>query len=427
MRKIILKNCDFNTKKKLLQRPAINYQATENLVQKIVDDVKANGSKAAIKYSKLYDNFTDRKIFTEKEKIDKSVELVDRQYLQALETAAENIKKFHYRQLPEDFSIETSPGVNCSYKYKPIENVGIYVPGGTAILPSTILMLAIPARLAGCKRIMMITPCKGSEIDNKILAAAKIAGVTEILQIGGAQGIALAAYGDLLVEKVDKIFGPGNQYVTAAKNIVSKDITGCAIDMPAGPSEVLIIADKSASPDFVASDLLAQAEHGTDSQSILVTDDEIFANDVINQIETQLKVLSRKEIIKTALKNSFVLITSNLDEAIEFSNNYAPEHLIINCKNEEILTDKIKNAGSVFIGEYTPESAGDYASGTNHSLPTYGFAKVYSGVSIRDFQKTISFQKITKTGLRNLSETIITLAEAEKLNAHANAVKLRLR
>lgn len=426
MRQVIYKKCTFEEKKKLTERSAIDFTSVNNVVKEIVLDVKRNGINAAVKYSQLYDGFNSKNLFVTNEELDLSLNQVDKKYIDSLKTAFSNILKFHRKQLNKDYELETMNGIKCSYKYLPIENVGIYVPGGTAILPSTILMLSAPAVLAGCKRILMITPCKGDTLDPKVLAAAKIAGISEIVKIGGAQGIALAAYGNSVLDKVDKIFGPGNKYVTAAKSIVSKDPEGCAIDMPAGPSEVLIIADKFARPDFIAADLLSQAEHGEDSQAILVTNSIDIMSKVNYEISNQLLKLKRNNLAKRSLENSFMLLVENLDQAIFFSNEYAPEHLIINTKNYQSLIEKIKNAGSVFLGPYSPESAGDYASGTNHSLPTYGFAKAYSGVSVRDFQKTISFQEISKEGLIRLSETIITIADAEELEAHANAVKIRV-
>ena len=317
-------------------------------------------------------------------------------------------------------------GINCSRKFRAIENVGLYIPGGTAVLPSTMLMLGIPASIAGCKRVVALSPIK-KEINPAVLFAAKICEVDEFYKIGGVQGIALLAYGDKSIQKVDKLFGPGNQYVTAAKSLVSIDPQGSAIDMLSGPSEVLVIADEKANPSFVAADLLSQAEHGVDSQVILLTSSEKLATQVQAEIKKQKKYLFRKNIINGALKNSFVLIVNSIEEAIELSNKYAPEHLILNISNVEKYKKKIVNAGSVFLGSYSSESIGDYASGTNHSLPTYGYAKTFGGISVESFMKTMTFQNVNRIGFKNIASTVIKLASLEKLDAHANAIKVRMK
>jgi len=343
----------------------------------------------------------------------------------AIITAADNIFKFHEMQKKNGYEIETMHGIKCWRKSVPIENVGLYVPGGSAVLVSTMLMLGIPAKIADCKRVVVCSPVK-NEINPALAFAARICEVDEFYKIGGAHAIAMMAYGIEDVKKVDKIFGPGNQYVTAAKTLVSIDPDGCAIDMPAGPSEVLVIADDSALSSFVAADLLSQAEHGEDSQVILITTSKNLAEQVLIELKNQLQLLPRKLIAEKSLSNSRIILVQNLEEAIEISNRYAPEHLILAVQNPNKLLKKIVNAGSVFIGNYSPESAGDYASGTNHSLPTYGYAKSYSGVSVESFMKSITFQKLSKDGLKKIAQTVITLTEVEKLQAHANAIKIRL-
>jgi len=344
---------------------------------------------------------------------------VDRDVKDAMVVASDNIKKFHSAQRTPPIEIETMPGVKCSRISRPIERVGLYIPGGTAPLPSTVLMLAIPAILAGCEEIVLCSP---PLIADEILCAARIAGVNKIYQVGGAQAIAAMAYGTDSIPKVDKIFGPGNQYVTAAKMLVQSE--GISIDMPAGPSEVLVIADINARADFVAADLLSQAEHGVDSQVVLVCTDEAKADEILEEIDRQLVLLPRMDIAEKALNSSFALVVDNLDDAMNFSNQYAPEHLILNVENPDV--DSVKNAGSVFVGQYSCESAGDYASGTNHTLPTYGYAKAYSGVSLDSFTKNITVQELTKEGVINLGPVVETLAECEGLIAHKNAMTLRL-
>lgn len=426
MRKFYLKNLSETQIKKLTQRKNLSSESIRKSVEKILSDVKSNGLKSALLYAEKLDVFNSKEIFVTEQEFSEAEKILDPKIKKAILSAYKNIYKFHIKQIPKDYSVETMVGVKCERKFIPIENVGLYIPGGTAPLPSTMLMLGVPAQIAGCKRIVAASPAK-DKIHPAILYAAKLCGVTEFIKIGGAQAIALLAYGDKNFKKVDKIFGPGNQFVTAAKSLVSIDPDGCSIDMIAGPSEVLVIADEFADPSFVAADLLSQAEHGKDSLSILVTDSEKICKEVEREIKSQLKTLPRKNFAEASLKNSFCLITNSLDEAINFSNQFAPEHLIINTKNPDLFAAKVKNAGSVFVGNYTPESAGDYASGTNHSLPTYGFAKSIGGVSVEMFMKAVTFQSISKQGLKNLSETVITLAETESLQAHANAVKVRLK
>lgn len=426
MKKYYIKNLTEAKINKLIKRKNLQSESVAKSVEKIIRDVKSNGLSSAIKYAKKFDDFSSSSIYVTENEFTEAERKLDHKIKRAIELAYSNISKFHKKQFPKNYSLETLSGVRCERRFLPIENVGLYIPAGTAPLPSTMLMLGVPAQIAGCKRVLTISPTS-DKIHPAMLYVAKLCGITEFLKIGGAQGIALLAYGDKNFRKVDKIFGPGNQYVTAAKSLVSIDPEGCSIDMIAGPSEVLVIADRFANPALVAADLLSQAEHGKDSLAVLVTDNEVLFNSVVKELKKQLANLPRKNFAAASLKNSFCLITDSLDEAIEFSNRFAPEHLIINSKNAETLADKVINAGSVFLGQFTPESAGDYASGTNHSLPTYGFARSNGGVSVEMFLKAITFQSISKQGLKNLSETVITLAETESLQAHAEAVKVRLK
>ncbi len=409
----------------LLERPAIDMENTYKIVKPLLSDIKKNGFKSILKYAKKFDGFSSTKIRVTNKEFEKSEKLISNEFKKAVKVATQNIRKFHRQQLPKKYSIETMSGIKCSREFRAIENVGLYIPGGSAILPSTLLMLAIPAIIAKCKRIVVCSPTN-KNLSNEVLFVAKYLGIMEFYKVGGAQAIGLMAYGTEKTNKVDKIFGPGNQFVTAAKALASIDPNGCTIDMLAGPSEVLVIADASANPKFIAADLLSQAEHGNDSQVILCTTSKVLVNKVIEEIKTQLAELPRKSFVKETLKNSYSIIFNNLNEAINFSNAYAPEHLIMNFKNVKSYLSKVQNAGSVFVGEYSPESVGDYASGTNHSLPTYGYAKSVSGVSVEQFMKGITFQELSKKGLTNISKTVIELAETEKLQAHANAVKIRL-
>jgi len=413
--------------KKLYLRPSIDIAKSMNAVAPIIQKIKKDGKKGAIEYAKVFDGFSGRNIIVSKEEMRSAGKNLSAELKSSIKQAYKNIYSYHKEQLPKSYSVETMPGVVCKRDYRPIENIGLYVPGGSAVLFSTLLMLAIPAQIAGCSRIVVCSPSYNNKISDELLYTASLCGITEFYKIGGAQAIALMAYGDKTIPKVDKIFGPGNQYVTAAKTLVSIDPEGCAIDMPAGPSEVLVIADKFANPEYVAADLLSQAEHGSDSQALLVTTSTKLAIEVEIELPRQIALLERKVEMASALKKSFILIVPSINDAFEFSNNYAPEHLILNIKNAAGSLKLVKNAGSVFIGPYSPESAGDYASGTNHSLPTYGYAKAYSGVSVEQFMKCISFQTLTLKGLKGIGTTIINMAEAEKLSAHATAVKVRLK
>ena len=410
--------------KKLTERPAFDFSQLFEYVKNILEDVRLNGDRAVAAYSERFDKVALNHFEVVQQEIDEAERLVSQALKDAMRLAAANIETFHGSQKPVFQKIETMSGVICWQKSTGIEKVGLYVPGGTAPLFSTVLMLAIPARIAGCKEIILCTPpAKDGKINPAILYAARQAGVNRIFKIGGVQAIAAMTYGTETVPNVYKIFGPGNQYVTAAKQLVAmRDV---AIDMPAGPSEVEIIADDSANPAFVAADFLSQAEHGADSQAILVTDCEGIVDKVIIEIERQLNELPRKDLTKQSLENSRIIVLKDQNELIDFTNAYAPEHLIIETRDYSALAERIINAGSVFLGHFSPESAGDYASGTNHTLPTNGYARMYSGVNLDSFVKKITFQEITQTGLRNIGQAIETMAQAESLHAHSRAVNLR--
>ncbi|MBI4931060.1 MAG: histidinol dehydrogenase [Bacteroidetes bacterium] len=402
----------------LLRRPSMDSSALENSIQTILNDVKENGNSALQKYSRQFD-----KVDFDPNPLSFGEgwgEAISKELKSAIQLAKRNIEKFHLAQKEKVIVIETVKGVKCWRKSVAIENVGLYIPGGSAPLFSSILMLGIPARIAGCKEIILCTP----SADDTILYVAKLVGIKKVFKAGGAQAIGAMAYGTETIPKVNKIFGPGNQYVTCAKQLIQKD--GIAIDMPAGPSEVAVLADESCIPAFVASDLLSQAEHGADSQVILVSDSEKIIQGVQKEISLQLEKLPRKEIAMKALQNSKAILVKNKKEAIDLLNEYAPEHLIVSCKDADKLATKVINAGSVFIGNYSPESAGDYASGTNHTLPTNSYAKSYSGVSLDSFVKKITFQKLSKEGLKKIGKAVELMADAEGLNAHKNAVTIRL-
>ena len=410
----------------IVKRPLFENSSLEKTVKKILDKVKDKGDKAVRKYTKDFDGVKLKKLTVSEKEIKTAENLLSQELKDAIKQAKSNIEKFHSSQIEETKVVETMPGINCWRKSVGIEKVGIYIPGGSAPLFSTVLMLAIPAFIAGCKEIILCTPpSKDGSINPAILYTANLCGVKKIFKAGGVQAIAGMAYGTETIPKVFKIFGPGNQYVTAAKQLIQKE--GVAIDMPAGPSEVLVLADKTAVPEFVTADLLSQAEHGSDSQVILLTTSDEVAEKVQLCIKEQLKDLPRKEIAEKALSNSKIILLNSMDEAIELSNLYAPEHLILSCENAKELTGKIISAGSVFIGNYSPESVGDYASGTNHTLPTNGYAAMYSGVSVDSFVKKVTFQQLTKEGLTNIGNTVMQMAEAEGLDAHKNAVAVRLK
>ena len=410
----------------LVQRPVMEASKIEGVVKNIIQEVKSRGDQALVDYARDFDKAELHAIKVTEKEFDEAERAIKEDLKRAISKASENISAFHDTQRPTTEKIATTPGVQCWRRSVAIEKVGIYVPGGTAPLFSTVLMLGIPAQLAGCSEIRLCTtPDSSGKINPAILYAARVSGITDVFKTGGAQAIAALAYGTESIAPVYKIFGPGNQYVTAAKQVVAQD--GVAIDMPAGPSEVAVIADDTAHPAFVAADLLSQAEHGADSQVILITTCPDLPQKVEQELEKQLSLLPRKDTAWAALENSKIVVLPNLDDCISFSNSYAPEHLIIQVSDYGRTIDKITNAGSVFLGPYTPESAGDYAWGTNHTLPTNGYARAYSGLSLEAFMKNITFQEITETGIKNLGPTIETMAAAEYLEAHKNAVTVRLK
>lgn len=419
-----------NPKKKdwptLLQRPTQTIDDIESTVNQIFDDVQRNGNKAILKYTSLFDGVTLTSNSVTTEEIQAATLAIPDALKKAIETAKTNIESFHKSQKKAMVKIETTKGVECWQEKRPIEKIGLYIPGGTAPLFSTVLMLAVPAQIAGCKEIVLCSPpnSKG-EIAKEILFAAQLCGITKINKVGGIQAIAGLTFGSESIPKVFKIFGPGNQFVTVAKQLATK--FGVAIDMPAGPSELLVVADDTANAAFVASDLLSQAEHGSDSQVILVTTSKEMIENVKKQVAIQIEDLPRMKIAEKAMQNSKLVYVNDDNTALELINQYAPEHFIICMKNANFYSNGIMNAGSVFLGNYTPESAGDYASGTNHTLPTNGFSKAYSGVNLDSFTKSITFQKISKQGIQNIGKTIEIMAEAEGLQAHKNAVSLRLK
>ncbi|MDF2158060.1 histidinol dehydrogenase [Algoriphagus sp. CAU 1675] len=421
----ILINPGKETWKKELARPVFKTKQINKIVKPILRKVKRNGDKALFKFAHEYDHVDLESLLVSAEEIKAAADSISNELKVAIFQAKENIELFHAAQASPELIEEVMPGVVCRRKSVAIQRVGLYIPGGTAPLFSTVLMLGIPAKLAGCNEVVLCTPpnSKG-EIHPAILFTANLVGIQKIVKAGGAQAIAAMTFGTESVPQVDKIFGPGNQYVTAAKQMATK--FGVAIDMPAGPSEVLVYADETAIPAFVASDLLSQAEHGIDSQVVLVTSTEKIAKKVLKEVEAQLEKLPRKEIAKKALENSRAVVMEDQTKALKLINYYAPEHLIISVENEDEVVDSIYNAGSVFIGNFTPESAGDYASGTNHTLPTYGYARNYSGVSLDSFLKKITYQKISKEGLKNLGPTVEIMAANELLEAHKNAVSIRL-
>jgi histidinol dehydrogenase len=415
-----------NDWKNLLRRPYVDNRAVIESVQQILNAVREHGDEALKSFTKKFDGVDVESFLVDPAHITKAADQIDADLETSIRTAQKNIERFHSKQITIEEKLETMEGVQCWRKSVGIERVGLYVPGGTAPLFSTVLMLGIPALLAGCREIILCTPAdKEGQIHPAILFTAQLVGVKEIYRLGGAQAIAAMAYGTESIKAVHKIFGPGNQYVTAAKQLVQME--GIAIDMPAGPSEVCVLADETADPSFIAADLLSQAEHGVDSQVLLVSKDESLVKKVITEIEQQLRDLPRKEIAEKALKNSKAIVVADMNEAIQLVNEYAAEHLIISCSNADMIAENVINAGSVFIGDYSPESVGDYASGTNHTLPTNGFAKAYSGVSVDSFVKKISFQKLSAEGLKGIASTVVAMAEAEGLQAHAEAVKIRLK
>jgi len=414
----------------IMKRPATDISSLEKTVRKILKKVKEKGDKAVRQYSHKFDGVKIKQLLVSEKEISDAEALLSEDLKAAIRQAKNNIEQFHVTQKDTRVKTETMPGVLCWRQSVGIEKVGLYIPGGSAPLFSTVLMLGVPAQLAGCREIVLCTPPahlpgqKGAGVHPAILYAARLCGITKIFKAGGVQAIAAMAYGTETIPKVFKLFGPGNQYVTLAKQLVQE--AGVAIDMPAGPSEVLVIADETAIPAFVAADLLSQAEHGPDSQVILVTTNEEMAETISTAIREQLRELPRKAIAEKALVNSKLIITENTGNAIALSNLYAPEHLILSCAQAEVIAQQVTSAGSVFIGNYSPESAGDYASGTNHTLPTNGYAAMYSGVSLDSFVKKITFQQLSKEGLQHIGDTVMIMAEAEGLEAHRNAVAIRL-
>ena len=417
---------DKSTWSEILKRPLFSVSELYGKVGEILEEIRKNGDHALRSFTEKFDGVALENMAVSAEEIAEAENLVSADLKEAIQLAAQNIQTFHSAQKTEIRKIETSPGVVCWQKPVAIEKVGLYIPGGTAPLFSTVLMLAIPAQIAGCSEIVLCSPPnKAGKIHPAILYAAKVAGVTQIYKLGGVQAIGAMAYGSETVPKTDKIFGPGNQFVMAAKQLVS--MNDVSIDMPAGPSEVLVVADKTSNPAFVASDLLSQAEHGADSQVVLLADSQETIEKVLEEVESQLADLPRMPLASKALSNSVCIALSNQKQWIDLINEYAPEHLIISTNKYNELAEKVINAGSVFLGKLTPESAGDYASGTNHTLPTNGWARSYSGVNLDSFQKKITFQEISKEGLKNIGPAIEKMAAAEELEAHKNAVTLRLK
>lgn len=411
---------------KIVERPHLDVSQLNSVVKSVLDDIRAHGDEAVISYEEKFDHVTLSSLVVSEAEIDEAMTLVSEELLNALHIAHQNIKAFHEAQRYEGIRVETAPGVSCWQKSVPIEKVGLYIPGGTAPLFSTVLMLATPAKIAGCKEIVLCTPPnREGKVNPAILAAARIAGVNRIFKAGGVQAIGAMAYGTESVPKVYKIFGPGNQYVMAAKQQVS--LHDVAIDMPAGPSEVCVIADESSRPDFVAADLLSQAEHGIDSQVFLISTSEAMIDAVCKEVEKQLEQLPRKELAAKTLENSTFVLVHDGQEAMELSNAYAPEHLIIATNDYEALAEKVVNAGSVFLGKYACESAGDYASGTNHTLPTHGYATAYSGVNLDSYNRKVTFQHLTEEGIRSIGHAVEVMAENEELVAHKNAMTVRIR
>ncbi len=410
----------------LMRRAAIVNDMVRDNVRSIIDDVKRRGDEALLEYSESFDRCRLESLKVSENEVEEAFKAVPDSLKSSIELAISNIAKFHQAQMPDEVVVETMPGVTCRQKAVPISRVGIYAPGGNAPLFSTVLMLAVPATIAGCEEIVLCTPPgKDGKVDSAILCAAHMAGINEIYKVGGAQAVAAMAFGTESIKRVYKIFGPGNRYVTEAKQQVS--MCGVAIDLPAGPSEVMVIADSTASPEAVAADFLSQAEHGADSQSILLTEDEGLADKLPAIVEHFLDLIPKKELAMQSLSKSHVILLNDMVEMMDFANEYAPEHLIINCSDSWNLAKKVKNAGSVFIGAYSPESAGDYASGTNHTLPTGGHAKSLSGVNIDSFVKKITFQELTCEGLSSIAPAVMEMAEREGLLAHKLAVEVRIK
>ena len=419
---------DQQARRRVLSRPAIAESALlSQQVTNIINTVKEQGDSGLLSLTEKFDGVALATIALSEDKITLAKQSISQARFNAIETAYGQIKRFHQAQVAKDITVETSPGVMCTLKTEAIESVGLYIPAGSAPLPSTVLMLGIPAQLAGCQRVVLVCPPdKNGNIADEIIVAATLCGISEIYTVGGAQACAALAFGTETIKPVNKIFGPGNKYVTEAKKQLAQKVAGFAIDMPAGPSEVLVIGDREANPQFIAADLLSQAEHGPDSQVILLSDDLSLLEAVNQALNEQVQQLSRKDIALMALKQSRLILCENLEQAAQVSNNYGPEHLIIQTENPEEMLARLRNAGSIFVGAYTPESAGDYASGTNHVLPTYGYSKVISSLSLADFSRRFTVQKITRQGLATIAPCITELTDAEGLDGHKRAVTIRL-
>ncbi|MEF1201088.1 histidinol dehydrogenase [Vibrio owensii] len=424
MRTVVWQSLSETQQDSILERPAIAEGANITAaVSEVIAKVRKEGDAALLELTEKFDRVKPESILVSAQEIDEASARLSEKMKGALEQAYANISKFHKAQKPQPIKVETQPGVLCEQVTRPIQKVGLYIPGGSAPLPSTVLMLGVPAKIAGCRKVVLCSP---PPIADEILYVAKLCGIDEVYNVGGGQAVAAMAYGTETVSKVDKIFGPGNAYVTEAKRQVSNDFRGAAIDMPAGPSEVLVIADETADPDFIAADLLSQAEHGPDSQVVLVTPSPVLADQVTDAVQRQLKELSRADIAEQALASSLIIIAESLTQSVSISNYYGPEHLIVQTKNPRELLPLLDNAGSIFLGDWSPESAGDYASGTNHVLPTYGYTRTYSSLGLADFSKRMTIQELSADGLKNLAPTVVTMAEAEGLDAHKRAVTIRV-
>ncbi|GIA25359.1 histidinol dehydrogenase [Vibrio cholerae] len=424
MRTVVWQSLSETQQESILERPAITEGANITAaVAQVIAKVRSEGDAALFELTEKFDRVKPASLRVSREEMDAAAARLSETMKQALELAYNNISKFHKAQKVQPIKVETMPGVVCEQVTRPINKVGLYIPGGSAPLPSTVLMLGVPAQIAGCRKVVLCSP---PPIADEILYVAKLCNIDEVYNLGGGQAIAAMAYGTETVTKVDKIFGPGNAYVTEAKRQVSNDFRGAAIDMPAGPSEVLVIADETADADFIAADLLSQAEHGPDSQVVLVTPSPVLADQVTDAVQKQLKVLSRASIAEKALASSLIIIAESLTQAVSISNYYGPEHLIVQTRNPRELVPLLDNAGSIFLGDWSPESVGDYASGTNHVLPTYGYTRTYSSLGLADFSKRMTVQELTADGLQLLAPTVVTMAEAEGLDAHKRAVTIRV-
>ncbi|GLT19330.1 histidinol dehydrogenase [Vibrio zhanjiangensis] len=424
MKTVVWESLSECQKSAILKRPAMRDGETiAASVSEVIGMVKSQGDAALLALTEQFDGIRPDAIKVSDQEIEQASQRLSPEMKTALEQAYSNISKFHTAQKPQPIKVETQQGVVCEQVTRPIQKVGLYIPGGSAPLPSTVLMLGVPAKIAGCRKVVLCSP---PPIADEILYVAKLCEIDEVYNIGGGQAIAAMAYGTETVSKVDKIFGPGNAYVTEAKRQVSNDFAGAAIDMPAGPSEVLVIADETADADFIAADLLSQAEHGPDSQVVLVTPSPIIADQVADAVKRQLKALSRADIAEQALASSLVIVSESLTQAVSISNYYGPEHLIVQTKAPRELLPLLDNAGSIFLGPWSPESAGDYASGTNHVLPTYGYTRTHSSLGLSDFSKRMTIQELSAEGLKNLAPTVVTMAEAEGLDAHKRAVTIRI-